>query len=131
MSVDFNVEELKRSMLNLSEARAQLETKVFVYANPVKTIIESRQTLNKRPSKYIRVCAWLDDQKTDFSEVEVENDRQSNVEEKPVPRRRARRIKMNWGPDGDKGEYREHDAEGTHGPIITTFSSKSRRLYMK
>ena len=53
MSVDFNVEDLKRSILNLSEARAQLETKVLVYANPVKTIKKSRQTLMKRPSKFI------------------------------------------------------------------------------
>jgi hypothetical protein len=131
LSLDFDVEELKRSTLNLSEARAQLETKVLVYANPVKTIIKSRQTRMKRPSKYIRVCAWLDDRKTDFSEVEVENDRQSNVEEKPVPRRRARRIRLNWDPDGDKRGNRGSDAEVAHGPIITTFSSKSRRLHMK
>lgn len=131
MSVDFNVEALQRSMLNLSEARAQLETKVLVYANPVKTVIKSRQTLMKRPSKYIRVCAWLDDRKSDWSEVDYGNDRQSDVEEKPVPQRRARRIRLNWDPDEDKGEDRESGAEGTHGPIITTFSSKSRRLLMK
>jgi hypothetical protein len=115
LSIDFNVEELKRSMLNLSEARTQLETKVCVYPNPVKTIIKTRRTMKKGPSKFIRVCAWLDHD-TDWS-VDEENDRQSE-EKKSVPRRRARRIKMNWGPDEDKGE---DNAGGSHGPIITTF----------
>ncbi len=131
MSVDFNVEALKRSILNLSEARAQLETKVLVYANPVKNIIKTRQTLKKRPSKYIRVCAWLSNRAHDWSEVDYGNDGQSDVEEISVPQRRARRIKLNWDPDGDKGDDRGNDTEGTHGPIITTFSSKSRRLLMK
>ena len=131
MSVDFNVEELKRSTLNLSEARTQHEKKVLVYANPVKTIKKTRQTLMKRPSKYIRVCAWLNNRTHDWSEVEYRNDRQSDVEEKPVPLRRARRIQLNWDPDEDKGEEIESGAKGAHGPIITTFSSKSRRLLMK
>lgn len=131
MSVDFNVEDLKRSILNQPEATAQLETKVLVYANPVKTIKKSRQTLMKRPSKFIRVCAWLSNRAHDWSEVDNENDRQSDVEEKPVPQRRARRIRLNWDPDEDKGGDGESGAEGTHGPIITTFSSKSRRLLMK
>ena len=113
-------------MFNLSEARAQLETKVRVYADPVKTIMKTRRTMKKSPPKCIRVCAWLDHD-TDWS-VDEENDRQSDVEEKPVPRRRARRIKMNWGPDEDKGE---DNAGRSHGPIITTFSSKGRRLHMK
>jgi hypothetical protein len=86
----------------------------------------SRQTLKRRPSKFIRMCAWLNGD-TDWSEVDKENDRQSDIEKKPVPRRRARRIKMNWGPDEEKGE----DNAGSHGPIITTLSSKGRRLHMK
>jgi hypothetical protein len=115
------VEELKRSMLNLSETKTQLETKVCVYANPIKTIIKTRRTMKKSPLKFIRMCAWLDHD-TDWS-VDEEDDRQSDIEKKPVPRRRARRIKLNWGPDGDKGE---NDAEGAHGPIITTFSGNGR-----
>ena len=111
-------------MLNLSEARTQLETKVCVYANPVKTIIKTRRTMKKSPLKFIRMCAWLDHD-TDWS-VDEENDRQSE-EKKSVPRRRARRIKLNWDPDGDKGEDRENDAEEAHGPIITN----GRRLFMK
>jgi len=79
LSVDFNVEELKRSMLNQSEAGVQLETKVRVYANPVKAIIKSRQTLMKRPSRFIRVCAWLDSYIIDWSEVGCGDDGQSDV----------------------------------------------------
>jgi hypothetical protein len=108
------VEDLKRSILNLSEARAHLEKKVRVYANPVKTIIKSRQALKKRPLKYIRVCAWLNSQKIHWSEVDNGNDRQSDVEEISVPQRRARRIKLNWDPDEGKGGDRESGAEGTH-----------------
>ena len=63
--------------------------------------IQIRQTMKKSPSKFIRMCAWLDHD-TDWS-VDEENDRQSE-EKKSVPRRRARRIKLNWDPDGDKGE---------------------------
>jgi len=131
LSVDFNVEELKRSILNQSEATAQLETKLRARINSVKTTIKTRQTMKKRPLKYIRVCAWLNSLKIDWSEVDYGNDRQSDVEEKSVPHRRARRIKLNWNPDEGKGGDRESGAEETHGPIITTFSSKSRRLLMK
>ena len=119
--IDFNVEELKRGIFNLSEARPQLETKVLVRANPVITMIKTRRTMKKRPSKFIRLCAWLDHD-TDWS-VDKENGRQSDIEEKPVPRRRARRIKMNWGPD-------ENDGEGTNSPV-TLFPRKVRRLHMK
>ena len=131
MSVDFNVEALKRSILTQTEATAQLETKLRARINSVKTTIKTRQALKKRPLKYIRVCAWLNNRAYDWSEIDYGNDRQSDVEEKSVPQRRARRIKLNWDPDGDKGEDRGNDAEGTHGPIITTFSSKSRRMLMK
>ncbi len=82
--------------------------------------IQTRQTMKKSPLKFIRICAWLDHD-TDWS-VDEENDRQSE-EKKSVPRRRVRRIKLNRDPDGD--------AEGAHGPIITTFSSNGRRLFMK
>lgn len=92
--------------------------------------IQTRQTMKKRPLKFIRVCAWLD-YDTDWSEVDKENDRQSDIEKKSVPRRRARRIKLNWNPDGDEGEEGGNDAEGAYGPIITTFSSNGRRLFMK
>lgn len=119
--IDFNVEELKRGIFNLSEARPQLETKVLVRANPVITMIKTRRTMKKRPSKFIRLCAWLDHD-TDWS-VDEENDRHSDIEEKLVPRRRARRIKMNWGPD-------ENDGEGTNSPV-TLFPRKGRRLHMK
>ena len=73
------------------------------------TTIKSRQIL-KRSSKFIRMRAWND--KTDWSKGDEEDDRQSDIEKKSVPRRRARRIKLNWGPDGDKGEEGENDAEG-------------------
>jgi len=118
--IDFNVEELKRGIFNLSEARPQLETKVNVRANPVK-IIKTRQTVNKRPSKFIRIRTLRD--KTDWGKEDEENDRHSDIEEKLVPRRRARRIKMNWGPD-------ENDGEGTNSPV-TLFPRKVRRLHMK
>jgi hypothetical protein len=84
----------------------------------------------KRPSRFIRVCAWLDDRKFICSEEDGE-DGQSDVEIKSVPQRRARRIKLNWDPEEDKGENRENDTEGNHGPIITTYSGNSRRLLMK
>ena len=118
--IDFNVEELKRGIFNLSEARPQLETKVNVRANPVK-IIKTRQTVNKKPSKFIRIRTLRD--KTDWGKEDEENDRHSDIEEKLVPRRRARRIKMNWGPD-------ENDGEGTNSPV-TLFPRKVRRLHMK
>ena len=82
MSIDFNVLELKRSMFNLSEARAQPETKVHVRANPVITMIKTRRTMKKSPPKFIRVCAWLD-HNTNWS-VDEENDRQSDVEKKHI-----------------------------------------------
>jgi len=87
--------------------------------------IQTRQTMKKRPSKFIRVCAWLGSHRIAWGEVDKENDRQSE-EKKSVPRRRARRIKLNWDPDGDKEEEGENDAEGAHGPIITTFSGNGR-----
>ncbi len=118
--IDFNVEELKRGIFNLSEARPQLETKVNVRANPVK-IIKTRQTVNKKPSKFIRIRTLRD--KTDWGKEDEKNDRHSDIEEKLVPRRRARRIKMNWGPD-------ENDGEGTNSPV-TLFPRKVRRLHMK
>ena len=129
MNGDFIVEELKRSILNLSEARAQLETKALVYANPVKNIFKTRRTVKKRPSKLIRILVWSDI--TDWSKEDEEDDRHYDTEHKSVPRRRARRIKLNWDPTEDTGEDRKNDAERAHGPIITTFSSKSRRLLMK
>jgi len=125
------VEALQRSILTQTEATAQLETKLRARINSVKTTIKTRQALKKRPLKYIRVCAWLNSQKIHWSEVDNVNDRQSDVEEISVPQRRARRIKLNWDPDEGKGGDNENDVDRTHGPIITTFSSKSRRLLMK
>ncbi len=119
--IDFNVEELRRGIFNLPEARPQLETKVLVRANPVITMIKTRRTMNKRPSKFIRIRTLRD--KTDWGKEDEENDRHSDIEEKLVPRRRARRIKMNWGPD-------ENDGEGTNSPV-TLFPRKVRRLHMK
>lgn len=131
MSVDFNLEELKRIILNLSETRAQLESKACAYANSVKTT-KVGQTIKKRPTMYVRVCAWLDDLKSDSSEEDNGNDKQSDVEEISAPRRRARRIKLNWDPDKDKGGGNsESGAEGTPVPIITRFSGNSRRMLMK
>ena len=131
MSVDFNMEELNRSILNQLEAKPQHETKLRVYANSVKVIIKSKQMLMKRPSRFIRVCAWLDDRKLDCSEVEDGGEGQSDVKIKSVPQRRARRIKLNWAPEEDKGEDIENGTEGNHGPILTTYSGNSRRLLMK
>ena len=113
MNGDFIVEELKRSILNLSEARAQLETKVLVYTNPIKNILKTRQTMKKRSSKLIRILAWSDI--TDWSKEDEKDDRHLDTEKKSVPRRRARRIKLNWGPDEDTGEDRKNDSEGAHG----------------
>ena len=131
MSVDFNVEELKRSILNQPEVGIKLETKLRAREISVKDIIKTRLAMKRRPSKFIRVCAWLDDRTSDCSEEDYWNDGQSDVVKESVPRRRARRIRMNWGTDEDNGEDNGNKAEGTHGPVITTFSSKGRRLLMK
>jgi len=98
-----------------------------IYSN---TTIKSRQML-KRPAKFIRVCAWLGSHRIAWDKVDKENGRQSDIERKSVPRRKARRLKFNWDPDEDKGEDNGNEAERSHGPIITTFSSKSRRLFTK
>ncbi len=131
MSVDFNVEELKMSMLNQPEFGVKLETKLRAREISVKDIIKTRLTLMKRPERFIRVRAWLDHRTYDCSEEDNGNDGQSDVVKESVPRRRARRIKLNWGTDENKGEDNGNNAQGTHGPIITTFSSKGRRLLMK
>ena len=85
--------------------------------------------MKKRSSKFIRIYTWRD--KTDWGKEDEENYRQSGIEKKPVPRRRTRRIKLNWDPDEDKGEDRADYAGGAHGLIITTLSNKVRRLHMK
>ena len=127
MSVDFNVEELKRSIFNQPEVGVILETKLRAREISVKDIIKTRLTVMKRPESFIRVRAWLDHRTYDCSEEDNWNDRQSDVVKESVPRRRARRIRLNWSTDEDNG----NKAEGTHGPVITTFSSKGRRLLMK
>lgn len=127
MSIDFNVDGLKRSILNLSQVRTQLETEVRAYSNPVKTLMKSRQSRMKRPSKYIRMSMWLDDRETDYVEEDNRIDRQSSEDNPPQQYRRARRIKLNWDPDEARGEENEKYSEKVVGPVITTFSSKSRR----
>ena len=127
MSVDFNVEELKRGMLIQPEVGVKLETKLRAREISVKDIIKTRLTVMKRPERFIRVRAWLDHRTYDCSEEDNGNVGQSDVVKESVPRRRARRIRLNWSTDEDNG----NKAEGTHGPVITTFSSKGRRLLMK
>ena len=127
MSVDFNVEELKRGMLIQPEVGVKLETKLRAREISVKDIIKTRLTVMKRPESFIRVRAWLDHRTYDCSEEDNGNVGQSDVVKESVPRRRARRIRLNWSTDEDNG----NKAEGTHGPVITTFSSKGRRLLMK
>ena len=126
MSLDFNVEELK-SIFNQPEVGVKLDTKLRARAMSVKDIIKTGLAMKRRPSKFIRVCAWLDGRASDCSEEDDWNDGQSDVVKESVPRRRARRIRLNWSTDEDNG----NKAEGTHGTVITTFSSKGRRLLMK
>jgi len=131
LSVNFNVEELKRSIFNQPEVGVKLDTKLRAREISVKDIIKTRLTLVKRPERFIRVRAWLDHRTYDCSEEDNGNAGQSDVVKESVPRRRARRIRLNWSTDEDKGEDNGNKAEGTHGPVITTFSSKGRRLLMK
>ena len=119
MSVVFDVEELKKSMLNLVDATKRQKIK-----ESKTQIISFRKT--KRTPSFIRIGSNFHFLKSDCSKGE---DEQAPREREPVsherPKRKARRIKVDLSSiDSNSDKY-------TNSPILTSHSTRNRRALMK